>query len=224
MTENGEPVSDNEQPQGGSSPDEPTQQTPGDAQRRIRYQDPQSTTPREPTLAEQKARQMAEQRRAEAERAEQAAAAAKTAKRRKMLIGGGATVGVVALVAAMYSASEVSAQANASTEYCATDQNGQPGVRDQDNYCDENYVNSQGGYSHGGMFFMPIILPGGGFGGHQSYRYAYTPAGTAPPAIGSPAAGSTFNKPSGSTVKNTKGSTIQRGGFGISSKSGSSGS
>ncbi len=113
MTENGKPVSDNEQPQGSSSPDEPTQQMPADAQGRIRYQDPQSTTPREPTLAEQKARQMAEQRRAEAERAEQAAAAAKTAKRRKAMIGGGATVGVVALVAAMYSASEVSASANA---------------------------------------------------------------------------------------------------------------
>lgn len=224
MTENGEPVSDNERPQGDSSPDEPTQQVPADAQGRIRYQDPQSTTPREPTLAEQKARQMAEQRRVEAERAEQAAAAAKTAKRRKVLIGGGATVGVVALVAAMYSASEVSAQASAATEYCATDQSGQPGNRDLDEYCDENYVHSHGGYSSGGMFFMPIFLPGGGIGGYHSYRYAYTPAGATAPPIGSPASGSTFTKPSGSTVKNTKGSTVQRGGFGISSKSGSSGS
>ncbi|WP_406688275.1 hypothetical protein REH65_16855 [Saccharopolyspora sp. ID03-671] len=171
-------MSDNGRPQGDdSSSDEPTQQVPADAQGSIRYQDPQSTTPREPTLAEQKARQMAEQRRADAERAEQAAAAAKTAKRRKMMIGGGATVGVVALVAAMYTASEVSASANAATEYCATEQNGQPGVRDQDDYCDENYVTSHGGHVSGGMFFMPIFLPGGGIGGYNSYRYAYTPRG-----------------------------------------------
>ncbi|MEB3369470.1 hypothetical protein [Saccharopolyspora mangrovi] len=217
-------MSDNERPQGDSTPEEPTQQMPVGDQGRIRYQDPQNTTPREPTLAEQKARQMAEQRRAEAERAEQAAAAAKTAKRRKVLIGGGATVGVVALVAAMYSASEVSAQANAATEYCATDQSGQPGNRDLDEYCDENYVNSHGGHVSGGMFFMPIFLPGGGIGGYHSYRYAYTPAGVSAPPVGAPAAGSTFNKPSGSTVKNTKGSTVQRGGFGISSKTGGSGS
>lgn len=221
MTENGKPVSDNERPQGDSSPDEPTQQVPADAQGRIRYQDPDSTTPREPTLAEQKARQMAEQRRAEAERAEQAAAAAKTAKRRKMLIGGGATVGVVALVAAMYTASEVSAEANASQQYCATDQNGQA-IAAPPEHCDENYVRSQGGYvdHSSGFIFMPLF-----FGGPmQSYRYAYTPAGTAAPSVGSTVAGSSFNKPAGTTIKDTKGSTIQRGGFGISSKSGSSGS
>lgn len=223
MTENGKPVSDNEQPQGGSSPDEPPQQTPADAQGRIRYQDPQSTTPREPTLAEQKARQMAEQRRAEAERAEQAAAAAKTAKRRKMMIGGGATVGVVALVAAMYSASEVSASANASQQYCAQEQQPGQAVAAPPENCDENYVRSQGGYvdHHSGFIFMPLFLGGPPM---PSYRYAYTSPGSPAPSVGSAAPGSSFNKPSGTTIKDTKGSTIQRGGFGISSKSGSSGS
>jgi hypothetical protein len=225
MTENGKPVSDNEQPQGGSSPDEPTQQTPADAQGRIRYQDAQSTTPREPTLAEQKARQMAEQRRAEAERAEQAAAAAKTAKRRKMMIGGGATVGVVALVAAMYSASEVSASANASQQYCAQEQQPGQAVAASPENCDENYVRSHGGYvdHHSGFVFMPLFI-GGPMSPTPSYRYAYTPAGAAPPSVGSPVSSSSFNKPSGTTIKDSKGSTIQRGGFGISSKSGSSGS
>jgi hypothetical protein len=225
MTENGKPVSDNEQPQGGSSPDEPTQQTPADAQGRIRYQDAQSTTPREPTLAEQKARQMAEQRRAEAERAEQAAAAAKTAKRRKMMIGGGATVGVVALVAAMYSASEVSASANASQQYCAQEQQPGQAVAAPPENCDENYVRSHGGYvdHHSGFVFMPLFI-GGPMSPTPSYRYAYTPAGAAPPSVGSPVSSSSFNKPSGTTIKDSKGSTIQRGGFGISSKSGSSGS
>ncbi|RRO15168.1 hypothetical protein EIL87_18075 [Saccharopolyspora rhizosphaerae] len=215
-------MSDNERQQGDSSPEEPTQQVPADAQGRIRYQDPESTAPREPTLAEQKARQMAEQRRAEAERAEQAAAAAKTAKRRKALIGGGATVGVVALVAAMYTASEVSAEANAAQQYCAQDQNGQAVAADPQN-CDENYVRSQGGYvdHHSGFVFMPLFLGGPPV---PSYRYAYTPAGSPAPRVGSTVPGSSFNKPSGTTIKDTKGSTIQRGGFGISSKSGGSGS
>ncbi|WP_245776126.1 hypothetical protein [Saccharopolyspora flava] len=216
-------MSDNGRPQGDdSSSDEPTQQVPADAQGSIRYQDPQSTTPREPTLAEQKARQMAEQRRADAERAEQAAAAAKTAKRRKMMIGGGATVGVVALVAAMYTASEVSASANASQQFCASDQGGQA-VAAEPEKCDENYVHNHGGYidHSSGFIFMPMFLGGPPV---PQYRYAYTPAGTAPPSVGSTVSGSSFNKPSGTTIKDTKGSTIQRGGFGISSKSGSSGS
>jgi hypothetical protein len=85
-------------------------------------------------------------------------------------------------------------------------------------------VNSHGGHVSGGMFFMPIILPTGGFGGWNSYRYAYTPAGVSAPPIGSPASGSSFTKPSGSTIKDSSGKTIQRGGFGINNKSGSSGS
>ncbi|MFI0465049.1 hypothetical protein ACH347_13315 [Saccharopolyspora sp. 5N102] len=219
---------DRQQWGGGNPSDNPEQPeqpvSPDSAGRgRIRYQD-ESTTPREPTLAEQRARIAAEKRREEQHRADLAAAEAKTKKRRRIMIGGGATVGVVALVAAMYSASEISNEANASQEYCATDQSGQPGVRDQDQFCDENYVNTHQGYHSGGMFFMPIFLPTGGIGGYNSYRYAYTPAGVSAPPIGSPASGSSFTKPSGSTIKDSKGKTIQRGGFGINNKSGSSGS
>ncbi|KAA5836116.1 hypothetical protein F1721_07215 [Saccharopolyspora hirsuta] len=226
MTEDGRPVAD-EQSGGGTPPNPPEQPEqpkaePGRGQ--IRYQDPESTTPREPTLAEQRARIAAEKRREEKERAELEAAEQKSQKRRRVMIGGGVTVGVVALVAAMYSASEVSNEANASEQYCATEQSGQPGVRDQDDFCNEQYVTSHGGHVSGGMFFMPIFLPGGGIGGYNSYRYAYTPAGVSAPPVGSPATGSSFTKPSGSTIKDTSGKTIQRGGFGINNKSGSSGS
>ncbi|MFC7342434.1 hypothetical protein [Saccharopolyspora griseoalba] len=218
------PVADNE-PEGDNKPEEPTQQVPQpeDGRGRIRYQDPDSTTPREPTLAERRARQNAEQRRQEAEAAAREAEAVKTAKRRKALIGGGATVGVVALVAAMYTASEVSASANAATQYCATIEEGeqQPGVRAEDQNCDPEHVESQGGYVSGGMMFMPLFIGGPPV---PQYRYAYTSPGTPAPRVGSTATGSTFNKPSGSTIKNTSGSTVQRGGFGISSKTGGSGS
>ncbi|MDA3646016.1 hypothetical protein LZ318_05855 [Saccharopolyspora indica] len=215
-----------EQSGGGTPPNppqQPEQPTAGPARGQIRHQDAESTTPREPTLAEQRARIAAEKRREEKERAELQAAEQKSQKRRRVMIGGGVTVGVVALVAAMYSASEVSNEANASEQYCATDQSGQPGVRDEDQFCDPAYVQSHGGHVSGGMFFMPIFLPGGGMG-QASYRYAYTPAGVSAPPVGSPASGSSFTKPSGSTIKDTSGKTIQRGGFGINNKSGSSGS
>lgn len=219
------PVADNE-PEGDKNAEEPRQQEtePDEGKGRIRYQDPDNTTPREPTLAERRARQNAEQRRLDEERAAQEVEAAKTAKRRKALIGGGATVGVVALVAAMYSASEVSASANAQTQYCAAieeESQQQPGPRAQDEKCDPEYVESQGGYVSGGMMFMPLFM-----GGPMApqYRYAYTPAGASAPPVGSTATNSTFNKPSGSTIKNTSGGTVQRGGFGISSKTGGGGS
>ncbi|MGW1682842.1 hypothetical protein [Saccharopolyspora sp. NPDC002376] len=228
MTEDGKPVAD-EQQGGGTpppnTPAQPEQQPTAEPQQgRIRYQDPDSTTPREPTLAEQRARIAAEKRRAEQEHAELEAAEKKSQKRRRVMLGGGVTVGVVALVAAMYSVSEVSNEASASQEYCSTEQAGQPGVRDQDQFCDEQYVTSHGGHVSGGMFFMPIFLPGGGMG-QASYRYAYTPAGVSAPPVGQSApGGSSFTKPSGSTIKDTSGKTIQRGGFGINNKSGSSGS
>ena len=87
--------------------------------------------------------------------------------------------------------------------------------------CDENYVTHNGGHvdHHSGMFFMPIFLPGGGIG-WNSYRYGYTSPGTAAPPVGGTVSNPNFTKPSGTTIKDTKGSTVQRGGFGINSKSG----
>lgn len=203
---------------------EPTQQVqvpPDQGRGQIRYQDAETTTPREPTLAEKRARIAAEKRREEQARAEQEAAAAKTQKRRRVMIGGGATVGVVALVAAMYTASEIGNEANASQEACSKEVNGQIVVQEPQ-FCDENYIRSHGGYyDHGsGMFFMPLFLGGPPV---PQYRYAYSSPGTSAPAPGQTMAGGSFDKPSG-TIKDSKGSTIQRGGFGVGNKSGSSGS
>jgi hypothetical protein len=197
-------------------------QESGAEQGRIRYQDPESTTPREPTLAERRARERAEQRQREAEQAEREAAERQSAKRRKLLIGGGVTVGVVALVAAFYSASTYSEQANSSTRYCSTEQGGAT-VAEQEQFCDENYVNTHGGYvDHGsGMFFMPLFLPGGQRV-MQPYRYGYTSGGAPAPTVGSTVRNPSFTKPSGTTIKSPSGSTVSRGGFGFGGKSGGS--
>ena len=188
-------------------------------QGRIHYQDPDTTTPREPTMAERKARERAERRRDDAERAEQAEAARKSNNRRKVMIGSGVTVGVVALVASFYSAATYSQEANASTQYCA----GVDGrtVAEQEKFCDPKYVQENGGsYNPGtGMFFMPIPLGAGG--GMHHYRYGYTPGGAAPPSVGSTVPSPNFNKPTDSNVKTKSGNTISRGGFGVGTKSGS---
>ncbi|WP_243790854.1 hypothetical protein [Saccharopolyspora gloriosae] len=196
----------------------------GQARGRMRYQD-DSTAPREPTLAEKRARIAAEKRQEEQAQAALAEQESKTQKRRRVMVGGGVTVGVVALVAAFYSGSAYSAEQNAVHEYCAAEKQGQ--VADDPNLCDENYVQSHGGYSSGGMMFMPIFLPGTNIpsGQMNSYRYGYTQPGAPAPTPGSSVpAGSSFNKPADANIKNSKGQTVQRGGFGISNKSGSSGS
>lgn len=196
------------------------EQTTG--QGRVRFQDPESTTPREPTLAERRARERAEQRQREAELAEQEAAERASAKRRNLLIGGGVTVGVVALVAAFYTASSYSEQANAATRYCSTQRDGST-VAEQEQFCDENYVRSHGGYvdHSSGMFFMPMVLPGGQRTMHP-YRYGYTSGGAAAPAVGSVVGSPNFSKPSGTTVKGRDGGTVSRGGFGFGKTSGGS--
>ncbi|MFR9729084.1 hypothetical protein ACL03H_07640 [Saccharopolyspora sp. MS10] len=211
-----------DQPAGGSPADE-TQVNPdeGQGRGRMRYQD-DSTTPREPTLAEKRARVAAEKRQEEQARAELAEQERKTQVRRRVMVGGGVTVGVVALVAAFYSGSAYRAEQTAVQEFCATGQG--PATVQNPDLCDENYVQSHGGYSSGGMFFMPIFLPGGGFGGYNSYRYGYTQPGTTAPPVGQPVSNPSFTKPAGTNITNTKGQTVQRGGFGINSKSGSSGS
>lgn len=220
MTENGK-AGENIPADGESGPAAAPES--GDARGTMRFQDPETTTPREPTLAEQRARIAAERRQEAAYEAELAEAERKSQLRRRIMIGSGATVGVVALVAAFYSAAAYSQEANAETATCTTDQSGQT-IVDQDQNCDERYVNSHGGHydSHTGMFFMPFFLPGGGLGGYHQYRYSYSPAGTTIPPVGQRMSTPNFTKPdSGTTVRTKSGSTVQRGGFGISSKSGS---
>lgn len=194
MTDDGAP--------GGQQP--PEEQPPRGS---MRFQDASTSRPREPTLGEQRARRQAleEQARQEAA-AEQARAEGerKAAVRRKMLIGGGVTVGLVAVVATWYIAGT-----GESVNAVCTDSNGtvQP-----DEYCDDNYATSHGGYYNAGTGFWFIPIGGGQY---SQYRYNYGGTGT----VGQPVSGGSYTRPSGSTtVKTSSGKTVQRGGFGISSK------
>ncbi len=177
----------------------------------MRYQDAESTTPREPTLAEQRARRkaLAEEEEREATEAQaREVAERKAATRRKVMIGSGVTVGLVGVVAAWY----IVGTPNQVSAVC-TDANGtvQP-----DQYCDDSYITSQGGHydSGSGLWILPLALGGG------QYRYNYGGTG----AVGTHVAGGTYTAPSGNTtVKTNAGKTVQRGGFGISGKSSTGG-
>ena len=185
---------------------------------RFRYQDPSTTKPREPTVAEQRARREAERR----ERAQADAAAAaeerKRKNRKRVLVGGGVAVGVVALVAIIYAASqpdEVSAQCTDPNGVVVPDENCTNGVQ-------------QGGYYDSGGAFVPIFI--GGFGNQYHYNYgSNSPVGTvarggttAPPSSGTSVRSGT----SGGSLGTSSGSgTVSRGGLGVGgSSSGSSGS
>lgn len=195
----------------------------------MRYQDPETAVPREPTLAEQRARERAEQRRAEEEAKALAEAERKSDARRRLMVGGGVTVGVVALVAAFYSGSVYSQQKNAQRADCtATHPETGQTIAQPEEYCDPAYRQEHGVHDpHTGMFLMPLFLPGGGPGplvGPGQYRYSYSPAGSPAPSPGQRVSNPNFTKPSGSEIKTKSGTTIQRGGFGLNSKVGGSGS
>lgn len=188
-----------QQPEPGQQPEFQQQ---GSQQGRMRFQDPSSTAPREPTLAEQRARQQAAA--AERERAAQAeqarlAAEQKSDTRRKLFIGSGVGLGLVGLVAGWYLV-----KPDDVTAVC-TEADGT--VVENDQLCDEQYVTSNGGHVSGGFMFMP--LPGGGM---QQYRYNYGGTGTP----GTQVQGGSFTKPDGANISTRSGKTIQRGGFGVS--------
>lgn len=173
----------------------------------MRFQDAENTTPREPTLAEQRARRAAmeqERERRIAQQREAEEAERKAEVRRKVLIGGGVTVGLVGMVAAWYGV----ATPDEVTAVC-TDANGT--VVENDDYCDRDYVTSHGGYYSGGFMFLP--MPGGGY---QQYRYNYGGTG----AVGTPVRGGSYTRPANANISTPSGKTIQRGGFGISGSSG----
>src|SRR6266540_869481 len=118
-------MTDNEEPEG--------QEEPESRRGRMRFQD-ETTTPREATLGEQRARRKALEREAEQEAAG-AELERKSRTRRRILIGSGVTVGVVALVAVWYNAatpSEVTANCVGNDDVLSQDEN----------VCDENYVTS----------------------------------------------------------------------------------
>lgn len=185
----------------------PATERPADVpQGTMRFQDAETTTPRPPTLAEQRARIQAENQLAE----EQAVVEARALRRRRVMIGGGVTVGVVAVVGAWYllaSPKTVTAQctvaSGSGTDTIVTDQN-----------CDPNYATAHHGYVNNGFIFLPLVG-----GGYQQYHYYYGGSGS----IGQRATGGSFTAPANANVRTPSGKTIQRGGFGISGKVGGGG-
>ncbi|WP_060633619.1 hypothetical protein [Pseudonocardia sp. EC080610-09] len=175
---------------------------------RIRQQDG-STAPREPTLAEKRARE--QKLRADREAVRQKEARSRTTKR--VLIGAGATIGVVALIAGVYAASspdeEVVAQCVDENQVVVPDEN-----------CAGASQQGQVSNGGGGFAFVPIFLGGGG----RQYHYNYGSTG----GVGQVATGGSVNPPpaaskSGTTVRSgTSGSTISRGGLGVGGSSSSS--
>nr|WP_042184876.1 hypothetical protein [Kibdelosporangium sp. MJ126-NF4] len=179
----------------------------------MRYQDADTTTPREPTLAEKRAMRRALEEQEQHERTTLAEVERKSLRRRRVMIGAGVTVGVVATVAVWYAA----ATPDEVTAYCVDDSST---VASDENTCSEDYVRSHGGYHSGGFFFIPI---GGGQTRSYHYNYGGTVSGSGPGRKVS--GGSTAAPGSGTTVKSgTSGKTIQRGGFGVGSSGKSGGS
>jgi hypothetical protein len=194
------------------TPAEPDLETAESAPRHrgsIRQQD-ENTAPREPTLAERRARERAERRRREEEEQHAADEVAGRKKRKRILVGAGVTVGVVALIAVGYSAAQPDDEIEA---HCVDDS----GVVVDDSNCAvpaENTATNSGG---GGFAFFPIFLGAGG----RQYHYNYGGSGT----IGQTVSGGTTTVPrDGTKVRTSSGSsTVTRGGLGVSkSTSGSS--
>jgi hypothetical protein len=182
----------------------------------MRFQDG-STTPREPTLAERRAREQAQRRQAAAER--QAADDEERAKkkRKRILVGAGVTVGVVALIAAGYAVAQPEEEIQAQ----CVDEDTQEVVDDSN--CVTPVANSG---SYGGGFY-PIFIGGGG----RQYHYNYGGTGT----VGQRVSGGTTVVPSGGTRVTTSSgrdisprasssSGVSRGGLGVSGGGSSSGS
>jgi hypothetical protein len=199
-----------EQPDGAPAPDE-------GARGRMRFQD-ESTTPREPTLAERRAREVAARRAEEAQRREAEERVRSTRKRKRILIGAGVTVGVVALIAVGYSVAQADDEVQAQ---CVDDD----GVIVDDSNC-VTPASSSGGYYggyHGGGVY-PIFIGGGG----RQYHYTYGGSGT----IGQRVQGGTTTVPKeGTRVTTSSGksvssgsSSVSRGGLGVSGGKSSSGS
>lgn len=179
----------------------------------MRFQDG-STTPREPSLAERRAREQALRREEDARRHAEEEAERSKVKRKRILVGGGVTVGVVALIAVGYSVAqpreEVSAQ-------CVDDATGEI-------VSDDNCVTPAASGTGGG--FYPIFL---GVGGGQ-YRYNYNGTGQIGQTVQGgtsavPRDGARVTTPSGRDVSPRAGSSgVSRGGLGVSGSGSSSGS
>ncbi|QNG55445.1 hypothetical protein H6H00_07730 [Pseudonocardia petroleophila] len=184
----------------------------------MRFQD-SSTTPREPTLAERRAREQAARRQEAAARQAAEDEERGQKKRRRILVGAGVTVGVVALIAVGYAVARPDEEVRAQ---CVDEESGE--IVD-----DSNCVTpvASNGY-HGGGFY-PIFIGGGG----RQYHYNYGGTGT----VGQRVSGGTTVVPSGGTRVTTSSGrdvsprasssgsdSVSRGGLGVSGGSSSSGS
>jgi hypothetical protein len=202
----------------GPVPEEPR---PGS----MRFQDG-TTPPREPTLAEQKAREQAERRRAEEARRETEEAERKQRIRRRIMNGAGVTVGLAAVIGIGY----LITSGDEETAYC-TDEDG---VIVDDSNCVTPVASSSG---PSGAYPYPIFIGAGG----RQYHYTYGGSGT----LGERVKGGTTTLPSdktkvktytsgrtisggrsssgdGPSLGSSSGSTSVRGGLGAKSSSGSS--
>ena len=195
------------EPQAAEHDGEPTPESPTRPRGRMTFQD-EHTAKHQPTLAEQRARQQPDaEQAAEAERqAEDAARRART--KRRLLIGGAVVVVAAGIIGSQYLFNSTT------TANCVDADSGVQGAVVNDQYCDQAYVQSHGGYVHNGIIFLPI-----GNGSFRQYQYYY--GGT---VSNGHVSGGSYTAPSNGSIKTGSGKTISRGGFGVSSDSGSSGS
>jgi hypothetical protein len=176
----------------------------------MRFQD-ETTQPREPTLAERKAREQAERRQREAAEQAEADAERSRTRRKRILIGAGVTVGLVAVIAVGYAIAQPDDEVSAR---CVDDS----GVVVDDSNCVTPAASSSNYHSGGGLY--PIFIGAGG----AQYHYNYGGSGS----VGQPVSGGTTTVPRESTKvttvsgKNVSVSKVTRGGLGSSSSSGSS--
>ncbi|WP_225924669.1 hypothetical protein [Pseudonocardia abyssalis] len=185
----------------------------------MRFQDG-STTPREPTLAERRAREQAQRRQEAAARQAAEDEERGQKKRKRILVGAGVTVGVVALIAVGYAVARPTEEVQAQ---CVDEDSGE--IVD-----DSNCVTpvADNGYRSGGGLY-PIFIGGGG----RQYHYNYGGSGT----VGQRVSGGTTVVPSGGTRVTTSSGrdvsprasssgsdSVSRGGLGVSGGSSSSGS
>jgi hypothetical protein len=200
-------MTERDESDGRVDPEPATEETP--RRGRVRQQD-ENTTPREPTLAERRARERAERRKRLEEEERLTAETAGRKKRKRILIGAGVTVGVVALIAVGYSAAEPEEEIEA---HCVDE----AGVVVDDSNCAVPAQNTSTYSGGGGFGFFPIFIGGGG----RQYHYNYGGTG----GIGQTVSGGTTTVPrDGTPVRTSSGSsTVTRGGLGVSkSTSGSS--
>jgi hypothetical protein len=210
-------MADDEQPADGSG-EGPAARPPAERvspagrQGSMRVQNPETSTPRPPTVAEARQRDKARKEREAAEElaaAQELARQRRAARQKKVLMGSVAVVGVAGIIAMGYMASDRDREVSATCVKDGTDEV----VPDQ--YC------SSGTGGVGGIF----IWAG------SPYRYYY---GGTNGGVGTIARGGTLELPknavgrtsAGSTITRGKGSgvSITRGGFGSGSSShGSSG-